>query len=166
MRIGELARRTGVTTRALRYYEQQNLLTAERSASGQRHYSETAVDRIRVIQELYTAGLSSKTIAELTPCVIDGKATPELLDRLAVERDRIDRRITDLMHTRGRLDSVIAGAAATMHPGTSCRAEHGRAEQPPLAAADRNGHLAVSQRSDGRSRSAEQPDNRDQPDIR
>lgn len=75
MRIGELARRTGVTTRALRYYEEQNLLTAERSASGQRHYAETAVDRIHLIRQLYAAGLSSKTIAELTPCVIDGKAT-------------------------------------------------------------------------------------------
>lgn len=76
MRIGELARRTGVTTRALRYYEEQNLLTAERSGSGQRHYAEDAVDRIHLIRQLYAAGLSSKTIAELTPCVIDGQATP------------------------------------------------------------------------------------------
>ncbi|WP_297621764.1 MerR family transcriptional regulator [Nocardia sp.] len=121
MRIGELARRTAVSTRALRYYEEQNLLTAERSDSGQRHYSETAVDRIRLIQQLYTAGLSSKTIAELMPCVIDGKATPELLDRLAVERDHIDQHIADLTHTRDRLDSVIAGATANMHTGTSCR---------------------------------------------
>ncbi|MFC8824189.1 MerR family transcriptional regulator [Streptomyces sp. NPDC057137] len=123
MRIGELARRTGVTTRALRYYEEQNLLAAERSDSGQRHYPEAAVDRIRVIRELYTAGLSSKTIAELTPCVVDGRATPELLDRLAVERDHIDRRIADLTQTRDRLDSVFAGASANMRTGTSCRRE-------------------------------------------
>ncbi|PPJ08818.1 MerR family transcriptional regulator [Nocardia nova] len=121
MRIGELARRTGVSARALRYYEEQNLLTSERSDGGQRHYPETAVDRIRVIQELYTAGLSSKTIAELTPCVIDGKATPELLDRLAVERDRIDQRVTDLTHTRERLDSVIAGATTNLRTGIPCR---------------------------------------------
>ena len=121
MRIGELARLTGVTTRALRYYEEQNLLFAERSESGQRRYSEAAVDRIRVIRELYSAGLSSKIIAELTPCVIDGKATPELLERLAVERGRIDQHIADLTHTRDRLDSVIVGASANMHTGTSCR---------------------------------------------
>ena len=121
MRIGELARRTGVSPRALRYYEEQNLLTSERSDSGQRHYPETAVDRIRLIQDLYTAGLSSKTIAELTPCVVDGKATPELLERLAVERDHIGRRIADLAHTRNRLDSVIAGATANLHTGASCR---------------------------------------------
>ncbi|MFB4420927.1 MerR family transcriptional regulator [Streptomyces sp. QL37] len=121
MRIGELARRTGVTTRALRYYEEQNLLVSERSDSGQRHYPEAAVDRIRVILELYAAGLSSRTIAELTPCVVDGKATPELLDRLAVERDRIDQHLADLTRTRDRLDSVIVGASATMHTGAPCR---------------------------------------------
>lgn len=123
MRIGELARRTGVTTRALRYYEEQNLLTAERSSSGQRHYTEAAVDRIHVIRELYAAGLSSKTIAELTPSVVDGKATPELLQRLAVERDHIDRHIADLTHTRDRLDSVIAVASSTVHTGTPCLRE-------------------------------------------
>ncbi|MFB0615099.1 MerR family transcriptional regulator [Streptomyces sp. AGS-58] len=120
MRIGELARRTGVTTRALRYYEEQNLLTAERSGSGQRHYAEDAVDRIHLIRQLYAAGLSSKAIAELTPCVIDGKATPDLLQRLAAERDHLDRRITDLIHARDRLDSVIGGASSNMHTGAPC----------------------------------------------
>ncbi|MEV8420488.1 MerR family transcriptional regulator [Streptomyces niveus] len=120
MRIGELARRTGVSTRALRYYEEQSLLTAERSASGQRHYAETAVDRIHLIRQLYAAGLSSKTIAELTPCVIDGKATPELLQRLASERDHLDRHIADLAQTRDRLDSVIDGASSNMHTGAPC----------------------------------------------
>lgn len=121
MRIGELARRTGVTTRALRYYEEQNLLIADRSDSGQRHYSDAAVDRVRVIRELFTAGLSSKTIADLTPSVVDGMATPELLDRLAAERARIDEHIADLTHTRDRLDSVVAGASANMHDGKRCR---------------------------------------------
>src|SRR3954447_23798292 len=98
MRIGELARRTGVTTRALRYYEEQNLLTSERSGSGQRRYTEDAVDRIHLVRQLYAAGLSSRTVAELTPCVIDGKATPELLQRLAAERDHLDQRIAELVH--------------------------------------------------------------------
>ncbi|RII14663.1 HTH-type transcriptional regulator AdhR [Streptomyces sp. YIM 130001] len=121
MRIGELARRTGVTTRALRYYEEQNLLTAERSTGGQRHYEEAAVDRIRLIRQLYAAGLSSKTIAELTPCVVDGKATPELLERLATERDHLARHIADLTHTRDRLESVIAGASSNLRTGAACR---------------------------------------------
>ncbi|AXG77707.1 MerR family transcriptional regulator [Streptomyces paludis] len=121
MRIGELARRTGVSTRALRYYEEQHLLTAERSDTGQRHYPESAVARILLVRELFTAGLSSKTIAELTPCVIDGKATPELLDRLTVERGHIDQHIADLTRTRDRLDAVIANATTSLDTGTPCR---------------------------------------------
>ncbi|WP_263170437.1 MerR family transcriptional regulator [Streptomyces sp. SCSIO ZS0520] len=130
MRIGELAARTGVSVRALRYYEEQSLLGAERSAGGQRQYPESAVDRIRLIQQLYAAGLSSRTIVELLPCVVDGKATPELLDRLASERDRIDRQIADLLGTRDRLDSVLGGAARNLRTGQPCQ---GRADAAGLS---------------------------------
>ncbi|GLX07274.1 MerR family transcriptional regulator [Microbispora sp. NBRC 16548] len=123
MRVGELAARTGVSVRALRYYEEQNLLSAERSPSGQRHYPESAVDRVQLIQQLYAAGLSSKTILELLPCVIDGRATPALLKRLAAEREHVDQRITDLLRARDRLDSVITAATGNMVTGTSCRQE-------------------------------------------
>lgn len=123
MRIGELAARTGVSIRSLRYYEEQRLLPAERSPGGQRHYPESAVGRVRLIQQLYAAGLSSKTIVELMPCVVDGQATPELLARLAVQRDEIDRRIADLADTRDRLESVITGATANMLTGQACQAD-------------------------------------------
>ena len=36
MRIGEVAERAGVSTRALRYYEEQGLLESDRTSSGQR----------------------------------------------------------------------------------------------------------------------------------
>lgn len=123
MRVGELAARTGVSVRALRYYEEQDLLAPERSPSGQRHYPESAVDRVQLIQQLYAAGLSSKTIVDLLPCVLDGRATLELLERLAAERDRIGRRITDLADARDRLDSVITAARSNMVTGRSCRPE-------------------------------------------
>ncbi|MFF1699844.1 MerR family transcriptional regulator [Streptomyces sp. NPDC058257] len=123
MRIGELAARTGVSVRALRYYEEQHLLTSERSPSGQRHYPQSAVDQVELVQQLYAAGLSSKTIVELMPCVVDGNATPGLLERLATERDHIDQRITDLTHARNRLDSVVAAATDNLVAGRSCRPE-------------------------------------------
>ncbi|MFF0670256.1 MerR family transcriptional regulator [Streptomyces tendae] len=121
MRIGELAARTGVSVRALRYYEEQELLVPRRSRSGQRHYPDSAVDHVRLIQELYAAGLSSRTIVELMPYAVDGRATPELLDRLSAERDRVEGRITELVGTRDRLDSVITGAAKNLRTGRSCR---------------------------------------------
>ncbi|WP_326558435.1 MerR family transcriptional regulator [Micromonospora sp. NBC_01796] len=121
MRIGELASRTGVSVRALRYYEEQELLTAERSPGGQRHYPESALDRVELIQQLYAAGLTSRAIVELMPCVVDGNATPELLDRLSAERDRIERQIARQVSARDRLDSVIAGASTNLLTGRSCR---------------------------------------------
>ncbi|WP_314172107.1 MerR family transcriptional regulator [Streptomyces winkii] len=121
MRIGELATRTGVSVRSLRYYEEQSLLTSERSPSGQRHYPESAVGRIQLIQQLYAAGLSSKAIVDLLPCVVDGNATPELLDRLSAERDRIDGQITELVGARDRLDSVITAATSNLLTGRPCR---------------------------------------------
>ncbi|MET7334465.1 MerR family transcriptional regulator [Nonomuraea sp. NPDC005650] len=117
MRIGELAARSGVSVRALRYYEEQALLQADRSESGQRHYPESAADRVRLIQTLYSAGLSSRTIAELLPCVDAKVSTPESRARLAAERDRIDAQIAALARTRDNLDAVIA---STGSPAGDC----------------------------------------------
>ena len=108
MRIGEVAAAAGVSTRALRYYEEQGLLESERSLSGQRHYAEGAVERVRWIQALYAAGLPSRAIADLLPCVHTGIATPEMVARLVQERERIDEQVRDLTATRERLDAVIA----------------------------------------------------------
>jgi DNA-binding transcriptional MerR regulator len=88
-----------------------------RSPTGQRHYSDSAVDRVRWIQALYAAGLSSKAITGLLPCVHTGIATEAMITQLAVERDRIDTQIRDLTTTRDRLDAIITAAA---NPGPDC----------------------------------------------
>jgi DNA-binding transcriptional MerR regulator len=117
MRIGELAVKAGVSVRALRYYEEQGLLGATRTPSGQRTYPDGAVDRVVLVQQLYAAGLSSRRILELLPCVYTGYATPQTLALLATERDRIDAQITGLTATRDRLDAVIAAATASVTDG-------------------------------------------------
>lgn len=115
MRIGEVAAKAGVSTRALRYYEEQQLLNSVRSSSGQRHYPDSAVERVRWIQQLYAAGLGSKAIAELLPCVHSGVATPDMIARLTAERTRIEAQIADLTATRDRLDAVITAASTRQH---------------------------------------------------
>ncbi|MEW2556069.1 MerR family transcriptional regulator [Streptomyces zhihengii] len=129
MRIGELARRTGVSERSLRYYEKEGLLSADRTPGGHREYGGTAVDRVGRIQQLYAAGLCSSKIATLLPCMRDtdgGPATPDdnLVRDLTVERERIDRMIDDLVRSRALLDDVIRAAAhdtatATAHDTTA-----------------------------------------------
>ncbi|MGO4461175.1 MerR family transcriptional regulator [Streptomyces sp. M-16] len=123
MRIGELARRSGVSERSLRYYETQELLRAERTPGGHRDYGEWAVDRVVRIQTLYAAGLNSKKIAQLLPCMRDADgspsevATPQLVDDLTSERDRINSLITDLVRSRDVLDEVIDTASRDATPG-------------------------------------------------
>jgi DNA-binding transcriptional MerR regulator len=114
MRIGELASRSGVSVRSLRYYEEQGLLTSTRSASGQRHYTEEEVLRVAFIQRLYAAGLSSRTIVELLPCVDapSEENADAALERMAQERDRLSEHIGDLIRTRDALDALMAAARA------------------------------------------------------
>ncbi|MGJ6967806.1 MerR family transcriptional regulator [Streptosporangium sp. G11] len=109
MRIGELASRTGVSVRSLRYYEEQGLLASTRSASGQRHYTDDEVERVAFIQRLYAAGLSSRTIAELLPCTDSPSRenSDAAMERMAQERDRLSAHIGDLIRTRDALDGLM-----------------------------------------------------------
>ncbi|MEK8174532.1 MerR family transcriptional regulator [Streptomyces sp. M19] len=67
MRIGELSRATGASTRSLRYYEDQGLLSSVRRSNGYREYGEEAVRQVAFIQDLYRAGLPSQIIRDILP---------------------------------------------------------------------------------------------------
>ena len=115
MRIGELAARTDVAPRLLRYYEEQDLLHPSRALSGYREYTESDVDTVIHVRTLLAAGLSTSTIAELLPCM--GRAgprlvaeCPELLTALYRERARLTAAMDALAAARGRLDSVICAS--------------------------------------------------------
>jgi DNA-binding transcriptional MerR regulator len=115
IRIGELSRRSGVSQRLLRYYEEQGLLRPLRRPSGYREYRSTDVDVVRRIRALLAAGLSTATIASVLPCIRqDGErlvpTCPDLVAQLRRERDRIDQAIDDLTASRHALDTVITAA--------------------------------------------------------
>ncbi|MER5262405.1 MerR family transcriptional regulator [Actinosynnema sp. NPDC002837] len=114
MRIGDLAARAGVSVRSLRYYEEQGLLSSTRSAGGQRQYTEADVERVAFVQRLYAAGLSSRTIIELLPCVDSpsDENSDAAMERMADERDRLSAHIDELLRTRDALDALMAAAQA------------------------------------------------------
>ena len=128
MRIGELSKRTGVSPRSLRYYEEQGLLSSARSGAGQRHYSDAEVERVSLIRQLFDAGMSSRVIASVLPCVetpSDPEVTESAFETMVRERDRIDGEIAHLVHTRDALDGLIevnrrhrAEQAADLEPVT------------------------------------------------
>jgi DNA-binding transcriptional MerR regulator len=109
MRIGELARLTGVSARSLRYYEQQGLLHSTRSDGGQRYYTAAEIARVEIIRRLFDAGLGSKVIARLLPCVDSGGAdvAEEAFSTMVSERGRLTADITRLAEARDALTALI-----------------------------------------------------------
>jgi DNA-binding transcriptional MerR regulator len=113
MRIGQLATRTGVSERLLRYYEEQGLLRPDRTPSGYRVYVESDVDVVRHVRMLLAAGLNTAFIREVLPCMVDtgdglAPGCPQLLPHLQKERDRMTAAMDELATARALLDTVIA----------------------------------------------------------
>ncbi|WP_030021281.1 MerR family transcriptional regulator [Streptomyces monomycini] len=109
MRIGELAIRTGASRRSLRYYEEQGLLASTRSPSGQRHYDDDHVQRVALIQTFLAAGMSSRTIAQMVPCMTEPTMdrARKALTAMDQERTRLSFTIDSLTAAREALDGLI-----------------------------------------------------------
>jgi len=114
LRIGELAERSAVSVRSLRYYEEHGLLEADRTPAGQRVYPESAVEKVRLFQLFYAAGLTSRNIAELLPCIDTGHTNAEQRRMLHEQRDRIQGKLDELNAVLGRLDDILA--IVSTHP--------------------------------------------------
>ncbi|MBW4701736.1 MULTISPECIES: MerR family transcriptional regulator [unclassified Micromonospora] len=123
MRIGEFARRCGVSARSVRYYEQQRLIAPGRAANGYREYDESAVVRVRNIHELLDSGL---TIEDIRLSIDEGcldeplSTLPRCPDALRVATDRLgalDRRIAALQDLRGRLARQLLATRSAMACG-------------------------------------------------
>ena len=69
MQIGELSRRTGVSVRMLRYYEDEGLLKPARRASGYRDFGAEDERIVRAIRQLSAAGLKLDFIRQFLPCL-------------------------------------------------------------------------------------------------
>ncbi|MFJ8127037.1 MerR family transcriptional regulator [Streptomyces hydrogenans] len=111
MRIGELARRTGVSARSLRHYEQAGLVSSVRAANGYRVYEETAVVRVTNIRYLLDAGLTLEDVAAFRSC-LDGDlpSVRPSARGLEIARERLavlDARIAAQTAARDRLAAAL-----------------------------------------------------------
>lgn len=117
MRIGELARATGTTARALRHYEQEGLIASCRASNGYRVYDSTAVTRVRNIRHLLDIGLTVDDVRTFLPCLDGDVAAARPSERgLRVARERlavIDARIAAQVAARDRLAAALRAVAGT-----------------------------------------------------
>lgn len=113
MRIGEVARATGTTARALRHYERAGLISSERAPNGYRIYEAGTLRRVRNIRALLAAGLTLEDVRVFQSC-LDGDvlAVPPSPLGLRVASERLaalDARIAAQARTRDRLAAALRG---------------------------------------------------------
>lgn len=108
MLIGELSRRTGVSTKTIRYYEDVGvLLPPDRTDNGYRDYTEQAIDRLMFVRDARATGLSLAEISYIFDLRQKGVGTCEhvigLVDRHLAD---LDQHIAALKKTRKQLDAL------------------------------------------------------------
>lgn len=120
MRIGELARLCNVSTRSLRYYEEQQLLQPNRHSNGYREYPESAVASVQRIRSLIDAGFSVETIRQVLPCINgeDLDMCPEVAAVIRETLRAIEGQLRDLDAKRSKVHALLAGQGL---PSTSPR---------------------------------------------
>ena len=120
MRIGELSRRVGVSTRTLRHYESLGLLAAERTSNGYRNYSETDVLAVAEIRALVDVGFSLDDTRPFLDCLRSGHelagSCPASLDAYRTKLTEVDRYLAQLTAIRGRLRRQLDEAESAVIP--------------------------------------------------
>lgn len=109
-RIGEVAKRTGLTVEALRYYERLGLLPhPARTATGVRRYDPKVVHQIRFIKQAQTMGLSLREIRQIAgDRQRRGRAACQRVHDLLVDHvSAIDARLRELRGLRHVLTDYL-----------------------------------------------------------
>ncbi|MGA5727265.1 MerR family transcriptional regulator [Streptomyces seoulensis] len=119
MRIGELARRVGTTTRALRYYEARGLLPARRDAQGYREYSERDLVLLTQIRTLRDFGFELEETRPFVECLRAGHAEG---DACPASRDVYRRKLAELDGLIGELAAVRETVAGQLRRAEEARA--------------------------------------------
>ena len=112
MRIGEVARGSGLSPTTIRYYEEIGLVPKpSRAANGYRDYEPEAVERLRFISDAQDSGLTLAEIASILELRAQGEETChhtiELMER---HLEEVDRRIERMQASRDLYARLIARA--------------------------------------------------------
>ena len=113
LRIGEVAKETGLSVKAIRFYEKIGLIPApERTlSSGYRLYTETEIRRLRLIQRFKLLGLRLSQIKEIVASLKGqgcdcNRVKPHLQRLVSQQLEEIERKINELTHLRQELKKI------------------------------------------------------------
>ncbi len=135
LRIGELARRSGRSVHAIRWYESIGLVPGvRRDAANHRLYDERHVDWLALMDRLRTTGMSTAEMAEYAALVTRGKASlATQRDLLARHRDRVRSTIAEWRRALLLLDRKVAFYDEWLSTGARPAAPHDTASRPSTA---------------------------------
>ena len=134
MRIGEAARRAGVNTETLRYYERRGLLPEpDRGVGGQREYDDETVRFVSAVKQAQTLGLSLREIEDFVRVARrDPAGAPETIRRRLEQRlGEVDDEITQLRATQAGLVRALYEVWGSVPTSTSTAAYIARAGRHP-----------------------------------
>jgi len=119
LRIAEVAQRSGVPAKTIRFYEEAGVVPAPaRAANGYRRYAETDVRRLRLVGRLRRLGLPLPAAGAVAERAFAAECRTYVRDVSAVLDDRcaaIDRRVAELLALRAEL-AALADAARAAAP--------------------------------------------------
>lgn len=112
MHIGELSRRTGISVRSLRYYEQKNLIHSERLENSYRIFEESVIERVKIIQMYLGLGLTTDEISKILECPVTIEDQQPLCDKAVAVYEaklkEINEQINLLEKLRTNLENRIS----------------------------------------------------------
>ncbi len=126
--IGELARRTGLSTKAIRYYESIGVLpSSQRGANGYRFYSQADVNRLHLLRRLRLLGVSLAEARSLLAATLDAPCRDvqhELSHLVNARLVALDQEIAELLQLREELaccqQQLTCGVVGKDEPFTTC----------------------------------------------
>jgi MerR family transcriptional regulator, copper efflux regulator len=147
LRVGDLAKLTGKTVRAIHLYEEVGLLTpSTRTSGGFRLYDSGAVDRVRWIDLLHTAGFSLQEMGEVLRSWWDADLGPQAMERLRALFEAKLAETREAIHRQQRLERELldglaylqtcrqCGVQETAVGCVHCGVDHGMSDEPALVA--------------------------------
>lgn len=147
LRVGDLARQTGKTVRAIHLYEELGLLQpATRSSGGFRLYEPVATERVRWIELLNGLGFSLHEMRDLLRSWWNAGLGPEAMEDL---RALFTRKLEETRANRRRLEELeqelmsgleyletcrVCSSPSDVRTCVHCQQDHGMKEEPALVA--------------------------------
>jgi DNA-binding transcriptional MerR regulator len=121
MKIGEVARRAGLSVDALRFYEERGVLPpAGRTASGYRMFPPDTPERLDFVARAKSLGFSLDEAVEFLSLRSSGASdSRQVLEKVRVRIEDLDRRMAELSLLRDAL-SALAATCDGNHPTAEC----------------------------------------------